>query len=169
MAEVLALAGKALDEGELPIAAIVVLDGRPIAQAWTQERAARRYLVHADLQALLAVDQLGLCVAERRRCTLYVNLEPCPMCLGAAMSACMGRVVYALESPSDGAVDLFRAWRRPADDMPIYRLPEIIGGVLRSRSRDLFACYTESACAGGPRDWAQSLTNQPHVPGQHAE
>ena len=157
MRQVLALAGEALDQGELPIAAMVVLDGEVISRAATSERRERRFLVHAEYAALEAAERQHLSFDQRARCTLYTNLEPCLMCMGAAMSFFLGRVVYGLESPSDGAVELVRSWARREEDFPGYRIPEVIGGVLREKSRRLFRAYVDRSEPGPMRDWAESL------------
>jgi tRNA(Arg) A34 adenosine deaminase TadA len=86
MQHVLELAERALEEGEFPIASIVVLGGEVIATAATAERREGRFLVHAEYEALLQADRLGLPLARRRAAALYANLEPCLMCLGAAMT-----------------------------------------------------------------------------------
>jgi len=116
MRHTLSLAAEALELGELPIAAIVVLDDRIIGSATTAEQREQRLLVHAELAALEQADRLGLSLAERRKARLFTNLEPCLMCLGAAMSFFLGEIHYALESPADGAVDLVRAWSRAEED-----------------------------------------------------
>lgn len=158
MRRTLSLAERALREGELPIAALVVLGGRVIARATTAERREGRLLVHAELLALEAADRLRPFPGRRRDAVLYTNLEPCPMCLGAATSFHVGAVVYALESPSDGAVELVRAWARDEAAMPSYRLPAMAGGVLREGSRALFRRHVERHPGGGPLvEWARSL------------
>src|SRR5205823_756976 len=131
MRDALSVAAQGLESGELPIGAVVVLDGRVIARAHTRERAEERLLVHADLLALEEADRLRPFPGRRRDARLYVTLEPCLMCLGAAMSFMLGEVYYGLESPSDGAVALARGWRRKEEDFPAYRLPRIEGGILR--------------------------------------
>ena len=157
MRQVLALAAQALDQGELPIAAIVTLDAAIIARATTSERRERRFLGHAELAAMEAADRLGLSLAERRRACLYTNLEPCLMCMGAAMSFFLGEIVYGLESPGDGAVDLVRGWARKEEDLPGYQVPTIVGGVLREESARLFAEYVARRPPGPMRDWAETL------------
>src|SRR5689334_2753191 len=112
MREALRMASLGLERGELPIGAVVVLDGRVIAAAHTTEAAERRLLVHAELLALEAADRLQPFPGRRRDAQLFVTLEPCLMCLGAAMSFFLGAIHYALESPGDGAVALVREWRR---------------------------------------------------------
>src|SRR5215831_11073194 len=108
MREALRLAREGMERGELPIGAVVALDGEVLAAAHTRERAERRLLVHADLLALEAADRLGPYRGRRRDTRLYVTLEPCLMCPGAAMSFMIGEVYYGLESPADGAVALVR-------------------------------------------------------------
>src|SRR5579883_2862909 len=112
MREALKVAREGLEAGELPIGAVVVLDGKVIASAHTREKAEGRLLVHADLLALEEADRLTPFPRRRRDTKLFVNLEPCLMCLGAAMSFFVGEIYYGLESPSDGAVELVRSWQK---------------------------------------------------------
>ena len=153
----LALAEKAMTAGECPIAAIVFLDDEMIAESYTMEFSERRLLVHAELNALLDADLKRPTFDERRRMQLFTNLEPCMMCLGAAMTFFIGEVCYALESPSDGAVALARAWNPQSEDYAAYRLPTITGGLLREESQALFGQYAERCPPGGLRDFAISL------------
>ena len=83
--------------------------------AYTQERALGRRVVHADLQALLQADEaLGFTRASGEL-TLAVNLEPCLMCMGAAITLGVTRVWFALESPNDGAAELVQLWAPPVE------------------------------------------------------
>ena len=157
MQETLALAERALVCGELPIAALVVLDGRIIARATTREREEQRFLVHAELLALEQADRLRPFPGRRRDCQLYTNLEPCMMCLGAAMSFFCGEIYYALESPSDGAVALAQRWERADQSFSEYRLPAITGGMLREESIRLFQRYVDQHEPGPAWGWAKSL------------
>jgi tRNA(adenine34) deaminase len=157
MREALNLAATALERDELPIAAIVVLDTHIIASAHTQERAQSRLLVHADLLALDAADRLRPFPGRREDAKLFVNLEPCLMCLGAAMSFRLGEIYYALESPGDGAVALAQSWQRDEPAFPSYRLPAIHGGILREESRSLFTEYAQRHPTGAMGEWASKL------------
>ena len=76
MRQTLALANLAIERGELPIAALVVLDGAVIARAHTREVAEGRLLVHAELRALQEADRLKPFPGRRRDAILYTNLEP---------------------------------------------------------------------------------------------
>src|SRR5262249_42127123 len=95
-----------MEQGNLPIGAVIVLSGRVIAAAHTAEVTEHRLLVHAELLALEEADRLRPFPGKRRDTVLFTTLEPCLMCFGAAMSFLVGSVYYALESPADGAVNL---------------------------------------------------------------
>jgi tRNA(adenine34) deaminase len=158
MRQALALAAEALEFGEFPIAAIVVLDDRIIARATASEQREGRFLGHAELVALEEADRLRLSLDNRRNAKLFTNLEPCLMCLGAAMSFFLGEIYYGLESPGDGAVSLATSWVRKEDDIPGYQLPRITEGLLREESVRLFEKYVSLRPPGPMRDWAETLT-----------
>jgi tRNA(adenine34) deaminase len=160
MKEALRMASLGLEHGELPIGAVVVLGGRVIAAAHTREAAEGRLLVHADLLALEAADKLQPFPGRRRDAQLFVSLEPCLMCLGAAMSFFLGEVYYALESPGDGAVSLVREWRRDETAFPAYQVPRIQGGLLREESIGLFREYVSRHPSGAMSAWARRLAER---------
>jgi tRNA(adenine34) deaminase len=157
MGRALAVAREGLEKGELPIGAVVVLNGEIIASAHTMERSEGRFLVHADLLALEAADRLRPFPGKRRDASLYVNLEPCLMCMGAAMSFFLGSIYYGLESPGDGAVAVAQQWQKKHGDFPGYRVPEVHGGVLRQESIELFKEYVASHPSGAMWEWAKGL------------
>jgi tRNA(adenine34) deaminase len=157
MRRVLDLAADALELGEFPIAATVVLDGEIIAWATASEQRENRFLGHAELVALETADKMGLSFDERSKARLFTNLEPCLMCMGAAMSFFLGEIIYGLESPGDGAVGLVRAWTRKEEDIPGYQIPRITGGLLREESINLFEEYVSRHEPGPMRDWAETL------------
>ena len=161
MQEALKVATEGLEKGELPIGAVVVLDGQVIARAHTAERAEQRMLVHAELLALLEADTLVSRSRKRANVMLFTTLEPCLMCMGAAMSFFLGQIYYALEAPSDGAVVLAQQWQRKEEDFPAYHVPSVEGGLLRRESLDLFKAYVERY-PSAPRpvwEWAKTLIN----------
>src|ERR1700716_4443415 len=98
MRRALDLARRAQDEGEVPIGAVVVLDGQIIGEGWNRPIAASDPTAHAEIQAMrAAAAKLGnyrLTGAE-----LYVTLEPCDMCVGAMFHARIARVVYGAMDP----------------------------------------------------------------------
>ena len=160
MRKTLALAREGLAMGEMPIAAIVVSEGEIIARAITAEIRERRLLVHAEYAALEQADKLKLSFEARRKAKLFTTLEPCLMCIGAAMSFYLGEIYYALESPSDGAVKLVTTWDRKEEDFAEYQLPKITGGLLREESLELFKEYVAQSPPGPLRNWAETLTRR---------
>lgn len=159
MTRALEVAAEGMREGEMPIGAVVAVDGEVIASAHTQERAQGRLLVHADLLALDAADRVLR--GRRDRATMYVTLEPCVMCLGAAITTRLATVVYALESPSDGGYQLLSEWDRTrrAESMPGYALPSVRSGILRLESARLFREYSDNQAPGWAKDWTAELAD----------
>jgi tRNA(adenine34) deaminase len=157
MGEALKVAAAGLERGELPIGAVVVLGEEIVAAAHTTERAEGRFLVHAELLALDAADRIKPFPGNRRDVRLFVTLEPCLMCLGAAMAFFLSEVYYALESPGDGAAALVQGWQRDASAFPAYRVPAIRGGILRQESLALFQEYASRHPSGAKGEWARTL------------
>jgi tRNA(adenine34) deaminase len=94
----------ALAENEVPIGAVIVHDGRVIAAAHNQREQLQDPTAHAEMVAITqAAQSLGSWRLEG--CTLYVTLEPCPMCAGAIVQARIPVVVYGTPDPKAGAVN----------------------------------------------------------------
>lgn len=157
MSTTLELAAEALRQGELPIAAIVVLDDEVVAQAHTSEVADGRSLVHAELKALVEFDSLHPSIEERRRSALFTNLEPCLMCLGACQSCFIGHVYYGLQSWIDGAAETAARLGQEHRGYPGQRWPAISGGVMSVESKALFVEYVGSHTFGARWRWAKAL------------
>jgi len=98
MRRALELARRAEDEGEVPVGAVVVADGRIIGEGWNRTISANDPTAHAEIQALRAASS-ALQNYRLTGATLYVTLEPCEMCLGAVFHARIGRVVYGAKDP----------------------------------------------------------------------
>ena len=136
-----------LQAGEIPIGSIVAAGGEILARAhW---RAGEGLLAHPELVALQQ--------ANRRDVTLVTTLEPCLLCMAAAMFQFAERVVYALESPTDGGTRVGEVWNPAAGSVAPYRFPEVEAGVRRGESRQLVqefvARFPESPFAR----WAATL------------
>jgi len=102
MNEALQLAKRAADEGEVPIGAVVVRDGKIIGRGWNRNIALNDPSAHAEILAMREAGQ----AADNHRlvgCSLYVTLEPCPMCAGAMIHARLDRIVYGADDPKTGA------------------------------------------------------------------
>ena len=102
MRAALAEARQAFEEGEVPVGAVIVHGGRVIAAAHNQREALRDPTAHAEM---IAITQAAEALASWRLidCTLYVTLEPCPMCAGAIVQARLPAVVYGAADPKAGA------------------------------------------------------------------
>ena len=98
MRRALELARRAQDEGEVPIGALVALEGKVIGEGWNRPIAALDPTAHAEIQALRAA---ALSVKNYRLtgAMLYVTLEPFDMCAGAAFHARIARIVYGAKDP----------------------------------------------------------------------
>lgn len=145
--------------GEMPIGAVVLQGDKVIGRGYTQEQKLRRRIVHADLMAMLEADaQLGF-KRSTEPLTLAVNLEPCMMCLGAAITLGIEKVWFALESPNDGAVELLSYWCPPVEQSYFCRPKEIAGGFHREKAQDQFARYAALETAPrSMREWARGLS-----------
>lgn len=101
MQQALLLAAKAEQQGEVPVGAIVVLDGEVIGQGWNRPISDSDPTAHAELVALR--DAARACNNYRLPgATLYVTIEPCTMCAGALIHARIKRLVYGAAEPKSG-------------------------------------------------------------------
>jgi tRNA(adenine34) deaminase len=151
------MAEQGLAQGEMPIGAVVEMGGEIIARIFTQDVALGRRLVHADLLAMIAADERLGWRERTAPLRLAVNLEPCLMCLGAAMNLKVDEVYYGLESPADGGSAIASSWPVSAD-LPWFTPPKIFGGLRRTQVQDQFRRFCEKAPESGFRRWAQTLT-----------
>ena len=98
----LAEARHALEHGDIPIGAVLVLDGQVIASRHNERQVHNDPTAHAELLTIRdAAERLGS--SRLDGATLYTTLEPCPMCAGAALLARVGRVVFGAADPKAGA------------------------------------------------------------------
>jgi tRNA(adenine34) deaminase len=102
MRHALELATLAAREGEVPVGAVIVRDGELIAEGWNRPIGHHDPTAHAEIQALRAAGR-ALQNYRLNGTTLYVTLEPCPMCAGAIVHARVQRVVFAAVDPRTGA------------------------------------------------------------------
>ena len=111
--------------GDVPVGAVVEIDGVVIAKAGNRRRSSNDPTAHAEVLALrMASEILGNWRVEG---SLYVTQEPCPMCAGAIVNARVKRLVYGCENPKAGAV---RSLFSLADDARLNHRAEIEAGVL---------------------------------------
>ena len=98
MRRALELAHRGRQEGEVPVGAVVVVDGHVFGEGWNRPFAAHDPTAHAEIQALRAA-AAALGNYRLTGAMLYVTLEPCDMCLGAMFHARIARVVYGATDP----------------------------------------------------------------------
>jgi tRNA(adenine34) deaminase len=126
MNRALALAKSAADEGEVPVGAVVVLDGREIGAGYNAPISSCDPTAHAEIRALRdAARRVGN--YRLPGATLYVTLEPCTMCVGAIIHSRVSRLVYGAREPKAGAII---STRRTLEEDTFNWQVEAIGGVL---------------------------------------
>jgi tRNA(adenine34) deaminase len=113
------------DEGEVPIGAVIVKDGKVIAAAHNRPRALCDPTAHAEV---LAIRTAAAALGQERLegCDLWVSLEPCAMCAGAIVHARIARVYYAASDPKGGAVE---HGGRVFDQPTCLHRPEVYSGM----------------------------------------
>ncbi len=140
MREALAEAAAAAALGEVPIGAVVVRDGRVIARGCNRRELDRDPSAHAEMIAFREAARI-LGGWRLLGCTLYVTLEPCVMCAGAAVQARLRRLVYGARDPKAGAggslVDLLR-------DDRFHHVVDVTGGICEAESSALLREFFES-------------------------
>ena len=128
-------ARQALEEGEIPIGAVVVAKGKIISRAHNQTETLNDVTAHAEMLAITAAAN-ALGGKYLTDCTLYVTVEPCPMCAGAIGWAQVPRIVY-------GAADEKRGYRRFAPNV-LHPRANAIGGILEEECRQLMLDFFKS-------------------------
>lgn len=102
MREALRQAQLAAEEGEVPVGAVVALDGEIVSVGRNRRETVKNALAHAEIEAIdAACKKLG--GWRLHKCELFVTLEPCPMCMGAIINARIKRLVYGASDPKNGA------------------------------------------------------------------
>jgi len=131
MGRAIALATAAGEAGEVPVGAVIVEGDRLIAEAENRRERDHDPTAHAEVLALRIAGQ-QLQTWHLNHCTLYVTLEPCPMCAGAIVQARLGKLVYGADDPKTGAIRTVA--NLPDSACSNHRLP-ILGGILESTCR----------------------------------
>jgi tRNA(Arg) A34 adenosine deaminase TadA len=139
MEQALVQARLAQAAGEVPVGAVVVVEGAIVASGFNQPMSAVDPTAHAEIVALRrAASALGN--YRLSAASLYVTLEPCLMCVGAALHARVREVVYGADEPKFGAV---RSLLRVAD-LPLNHRFDVVSGVLEEQCRTLLVEFFRS-------------------------
>jgi tRNA(adenine34) deaminase len=129
---------KALDEGEVPIGAVIVRNGRVVGRGYNRVESLADATAHAEIIAMSAASA-SVESWRLNDCRIYVTLEPCLMCLGALLQARIGTIVYGATDSRLGAIRSHR-YREVAEGV-YTRFPEIIEGVLADECRELIQTF----------------------------
>lgn len=132
MREALKEAGKALEKGEVPVGAVVVIGNRIIARAHNQTEQLTDATAHAEMLAVTAAaNYMGS--KYLNECTLYVTLEPCVMCAGALHWVQLQKLVY-------GASDVQRGFSLVSNPL-LHPKTEVVKGVKQKESKELMDTF----------------------------
>ncbi len=122
-------------EDEVPVGAVIVRGGEVIASAYNTREYGKNALYHAEIKAIdAACKKLG--GWRLVGCTMYVTLEPCPMCAGAIINARVERVVFGAPDHKAGAFGTMIN----LTDYPLFK-PEIVGGVLKDECAEMLSSF----------------------------
>ena len=136
MQKALEQATLAAEAGEIPVGAVIVKNGEILCASHNLCEELHDATAHAER---LAISEAGKKVGSWRLsdCTLYVTLEPCPMCTGAAINARIGRIVYAAKDPRAGACEsLVKLPAYPLESSPVCE-----GGILEEEALELLRTF----------------------------
>ena len=136
MREALALAREAAREGEVPVGCVIVRDGKIVGRGRNRREALQRTSSHAEMEAIAQANE-HLHSWRLDGCTLYVTLEPCPMCAGAIVNARIPRVYYGARDEAMGAcggvLNLYmEGFPRP---------PQLVGNICGDECRDVLQSF----------------------------
>lgn len=139
MAAALAQAELAAAQGETPVGAVMVREGQIIASAHNAREQLQDPTAHAEMLVLrLAAQKLG--TRRLSDCSLYVTLEPCPMCAGAMVMASLGACYFGACDPRQGCCE--SVYALPSDPA-FYWHVRCVGGILAEQSQALLKTFFE--------------------------
>lgn len=140
MRRALDLAAQAAAEGEVPVGAVITRDGEILAEARNDMRGSLDPTAHAEMVAIRrAAERLG--APRLDGCTLWVSLEPCPMCAAAIAVARVESLRFAAEDPKGGGVVHGpRIFTQPS----CHHRPDVLGGIGEEESAELLRAFFAS-------------------------
>lgn len=136
MDQAIELAKEAAREGEVPVGAVIVIDGRIVGRGRNRRETGKNALAHAEIEAINeACKTLG--GWRLWQCDMYVTLEPCPMCTGAIINSRIKRLVYGASDSKAGScgsvVNLF--------SLPYNHKPEVVSGLKQEECAALLSDF----------------------------
>ena len=137
MTSALEEAEKAKAKGEIPVGAVIVKDGKVISSAHNETEEKNSPLAHAELLAIKSATENMKYLTD---CTLYVTLEPCPMCMGAILHSRIGSIVFGAYDEKTGSAGS----KADLSDLSFFRKPQILGGYMEKECRELLTDFFKS-------------------------
>jgi len=139
MEQALILAQKAADINEVPVGCIIVKDDKVVGQGYNTRESSKNALAHAEL---MAIDQACKTLGGWRLfgCTLYVTLEPCPMCMGAIINSRIDTVVFGAKDPKAGCCGSVLQ----LSECGFNHRPKIISGILSESCSKILSDFFKS-------------------------
>lgn len=145
MRQALELARQAMEEGEVPVGCVIVRDGAVVGRGRNRRETEHTALGHAELDAIRqACGALG--GWRLSRCALYVTLEPCPMCAGAMVMACLDQCYFGARDTRQGCAE--SVYALTSDPAFYHRLP-CVGGLLEAEAAALLRRFFDIRRPGG--------------------
>ena len=147
MQAALCLAREAGAEGEVPVGAVVVRDGKIIGSGRNRREGDKNALAHAEIEAIEAACRT-IQAWRLWECEMFVTLEPCPMCAGAIINARLKRLVFGAYDEKSGScgsvVNLF--------DLPYNHRPDLVGGFMAEEcAEELTSFFTKLRANKSPK------------------
>jgi tRNA(adenine34) deaminase len=135
------LAESSIESGELPYGSLIVWRDSIISESGQQVRKERDVTKHAEIIVLVAARRI-LDIEELRNCTIYSNVEPCPMCSFIIRELGIARVVFANYSSMGGYIKFpILQDEELAKKEPFWNIPEVVGGVLNEEGQKLWVKF----------------------------
>lgn len=132
----LSLAKMSADEGEVPVGAVVICDGKIVGEGRNRRETVKNALHHAEIEAINnACETLG--GWRLWKCDLYVTLEPCPMCAGAIINSRIKNVYFGAFDPKNGAV----MSKARLFDVDFTHKPIFEGGLLQTECSEILTSF----------------------------
>ena len=138
MGEALILAKNAEKHGDVPVDAVIVKNGEIIAKGLNKREKDNNSLLHAEI---VAIDEACKRLESKylTDCTLYVTLEPCPMCAGAIINSRIDKVVFGAYDDKGGCFGSLTDFNQ----LPFNHKPEIIGGYMEKECSEILSIFFE--------------------------
>ena len=140
MRQALALAQEAAAHGEVPVGCVIVREGRIVGRGRNRREEKQHTSSHAEMEAIRQANEV-LGTWRLDNCTLYVTLEPCPMCAGAMVMACLDRCYFGARDARQGCCE--SVYALPGDPAFYHRLP-CVGGLMEEEAAALLRRFFQA-------------------------